>query len=43
MPISLIEAEWRIYTSVDLPPLVQLMACRLDGAKPLSGLMLEYC
>ena len=25
------------------PPLVQIMACRLDGAKPLSEPMLEYC
>ena len=23
--------------------LVQIMACRLDGTKPLSELMLEYC
>ena len=40
---QLIEAEWRIYASVNLPSLVQIMACRLVGAKPLSELMLEYC
>ena len=28
--------EWRIYVSVNWPPLVQIMACRLAGAKPLS-------
>ena len=32
-----------IYTSVNYPSLVQIMACRLVGAKPLSGPMLEYC
>ena len=31
-----IEAERRIYASVIQPSLVQLMACRLVGAKPLS-------
>ena len=40
---QLIEAEWRIYTSVIQPPLVQIMACRLVSAKPLSEPMLEYC
>ena len=25
------------------PPLVQIIAWRLDGAKPLSEPMLEYC
>ena len=39
----LIEAKWRIYASVNLPSLVQIMACRLVGAKPLSKPMLEYC
>ena len=39
----LIEAEWRIYASVSSSSLVQIMACRLDGAKPLSEPMLEYC
>ena len=42
-PDYLIEVEWRIYASVALPALVQIMACRLDGAKPLSEPMLEYC
>ena len=41
--LKLIEAEWRIYASVNKPSLVQIMACRLDGAKPLSEPMLEYC
>ena len=40
---QLIEAEWRIYASVNQPSLVQIMACRLDGAKPLSEPMMEYC
>ena len=39
----LIEADWRIYASVNFPPLIQIIACRLVGAKPLSKLMLEYC
>ena len=39
----LIEAEWRIYASVILPSLFQIMACRLAGAKPLSKSMMEYC
>ena len=26
-----------------ISPLVQIMACRLVGAKPLSEPMLEYC
>ena len=39
---KLIEAERRIYASVDLPSLVQIMACRLVGAKSLSEPMLEY-
>ena len=38
-----IEAEWRIYASIKLPALVQTMACRLVGTKPLSEPMLEYC
>ena len=41
--IKLIEAGWRIYASVNLPSLVQIMACRLVGAKPLSEPMLGYC
>ena len=36
--LSLIEAEWRIYAS-----LVQIMACCLVGAEPLSEAMLPYC
>ena len=35
--------NWRTYVSVNLPSLVQIMACRLDGAKPLSEPMLEWC
>ena len=38
----LIEAKWCIYVSVNLPSLVQTIACRLAGAKPLSELILEY-
>ena len=33
---SRIGAEWRIYTSINFPSLVQIMVCRLAGAKPLS-------
>ena len=33
---ELIKAEWRIYASVFWPSLVQIMACHLVGAKPLS-------
>ena len=32
-----------IYASVNYRSLVQLMACRLVGAKPLPDLILEYC
>ena len=32
-----------IYASVNLPSLVQIMACRLVGAKSLPEPMLEYC
>ena len=39
----LIEAEGRIYASVNWPSSVQTMACRLDGARPLSEPMMEYC
>ena len=39
---KLIQAEWRIYASANLPSLVQIIACRLVGAKPLSEPMLEY-
>ena len=41
--LKLIEAEWRIYASVNKSPLVQIIACCLAGTKPLSGPMLEYC
>ena len=41
--VKLIEADWRIYSSVNRPSLVQIMACRLVGAKPLSEPMMEYC
>ena len=35
------ETEWRIYASVNQPSLVQIMACPLVGAKPLSvGILL---
>ena len=36
-----IEAEWRIYASVNYPSLVQIMDCLLVDAKPLSEPMLE--
>ena len=38
--VKLVEAEWRIYVSENLPSLVQIMACFLDGAKPLSETMM---
>ena len=41
--LKLIEAQWRIYASANKPPLVQIMACRLDSAKPLSEPMPGYC
>ena len=31
-----------VYVSVNWPSLVQMMACRLYGVKPLSEPMLEY-
>ena len=37
-----IEAEWRMYASVIKSSLVQIMACRLVGAKPLSEFMPDY-
>ena len=40
--ILFIEAERRIYATVNMPTLVQKVACRLIGAKPLSEPMLEY-
>ena len=39
----LIQAQGRIYVSVNKPSLVQIMACSLAGNKPLSETMLEYC
>ena len=41
--LKLIEAEWCIFASVNIPILVQIMACRLIGAKPLSQPLLKYC
>ena len=38
-----IKTEWRIYASVNKPSLVQIMAWRLVGAKPLSEPMLNTC
>ena len=38
-----IEAEGHIYVSVNLSSLVQIVACRLVGANPLSEPLLEYC
>ena len=40
---QLIAAEWRIYASANLPASVEIMACRLVCAKPLSKPVLEYC
>ena len=40
---SLIEAQWRTYASVNQISLVQIMACRLVGAKTLFQSMLKYC
>ena len=37
------EAQWRIYAWVILPPFVQIMACRLISAEPLSEPMLICC
>ena len=42
MDSLIIEAGWRIYASVIWPSLVQIMACRLVGAKPLSEPMLGF-
>ena len=42
-PFNSLRPEWRIYASGNFPPLVQIMACRLVAAKPLSKPMLEYC
>ena len=39
---QLIQAKWRIYASIIYPSLVQIMACRLFGAKPLSEPMMLY-
>ena len=43
LDVQLFEAEWRIYASVTKPSLVQIVAWRRPGAKPLSEPMLEYC
>ena len=39
---QLIEAKWRIYVVVNYASLIQIMACRLIGAKPISEPVL-YC
>ena len=39
----LIEAERRIYESVNSPSLVQMITCRLVDTKPLCESTLEYC
>ena len=36
------EVEWRIYALVNYCIIVQIMACRLFGAKPLSQPVLTY-
>ena len=41
-PQLFITAEWRIYASVNELSLVQILACRLVRAKPLSQPMQEY-
>ena len=42
--LQLIEAEWSIYASVNLPSLVQIIACRLVGAKhwTSAGIFLKW-
>ena len=40
MPFGLIEAEWRIYASVNLPSLVQIIACLLGIIWNNSGVLL---
>ena len=40
---SMRPSDTHIYELVNLPSLVQIMACRLVGTKPLSEPMLEYC
>ena len=39
---ELIEAEWRIYALVIWPSLVQVMAWRRPGDKPLPETIMEY-
>ena len=40
----IIEAEWRIYASVNYPSLVEIMACRLDGHLEMSsGNVRPFC
>ena len=43
MTLLLIEANCRLYASVSQQLLVQIVACRLVGAKPLTEPMLECC
>ena len=41
---NIIEVEWRIYMhQQNKPSLIQIMVCRLLGAKPLSEPMLGHC
>ena len=40
---GMVGAEGRIYASVDQPQLVQIMGCRLVGAKPFSEPIMEHC
>ena len=40
---SLRPSDAYIYASVNQPSLVQTMACRLTGSKPLYETMLKYC
>ena len=40
--VLLFEPQWRIYASINYPSLLQILACRLEGAKLLSEPMLEY-
>ena len=37
------ESEWRLYASVNVPSLVQIMDCHLANAKPLSEPMMKFC
>ena len=41
--IQLIETEWRMNASVNLPSSVQMRACRPFIVKPISAPMMKYC